>query len=411
MNKIYLDKLCEFVLATHKNYIECDKNFNIDDYINGIKQNNSLNEKGIFLKYNFIDLKTIIPQIDYDQLIIINPLSFNIYGHNEAWFNFLNALLTALKDNYIHENNINKKTILEIADKTYKKKMVIDNKLDDNVFNSVCSSTNFILIIISQNNIDVYNKKLDDIKLHKVVVMFKHVNEYFPIINWNQKYFNKNNQFINYLFELYDKQNKNNNSIDTDNLNNNNNLSDTDNLTITNENKFIKVEKKKNKSEKNIVSNSDNGSLDFDDNDISTHANKDKYEELMTNEDYALYISEAVNDDDIKKKNINLSDTKKKIKKSKNIFVSNNDESLNIPNTQKNNENNSVFNKTEKISKKDIDDINNNLKPSQTLEQIQSYALKVGINIFSGSTKTGKPKNKTKSDLIIELKNLAINYK
>jgi hypothetical protein len=38
------------------------------------------------------------------------------------------------------------------------------------------------------------------------------------------------------------------------------------------------------------------------------------------------------------------------------------------------------------------------------LDQIQSYALKLGISIFDGSTKSGKPKNKTKSDLIDQIK-------
>ena len=419
MNKIYLDKLCEFVLNTHKNYIEIDKNFNVDDCINNIKQNNSLNEKGLFLKYNFVELKSIISSIEYDQLILINPLSFNVYGHNE-WFNFLNALLTILKDNYIHDNNINKKNILELADKTYKKKMIINDKLDDNVFNSVASSTNFILIIISQNNINIYNTDLSDTKLNKVVVMFKHSNEYFPIVNWNQKYFNKNNEFIEYLFELYKKQNTNVFIEQYDNTNN-----------------FTKVEyKKKNKLNKNNITDIENKNniTDIENNDnILTTVNyennlnkqdedeidtnqQDKYEELMTNEDYALYISEAICDDNTnKKKNINLSDTKKKTKKSKNIFVINHDESNNITNNMKKEDvleekDSSVFNITEKISKKDIDEITNNLKATQSLEQIQSYSLKLGINIFNGSTKTGKPKNKTKNDLITELKNIIINY-
>ena len=59
MNKIYLDKLCEFALTTYKNYEINTKNFNIDEIINSVKQNNSLNEKGVFLKHNFFELKTI----------------------------------------------------------------------------------------------------------------------------------------------------------------------------------------------------------------------------------------------------------------------------------------------------------------------------------------------------------------
>ena len=58
MNKIYLDKLCNFSLTTYKNYEFVNKNVDFNDYINNIKQNQSLNEKGIILKHNFLELKT-----------------------------------------------------------------------------------------------------------------------------------------------------------------------------------------------------------------------------------------------------------------------------------------------------------------------------------------------------------------
>ena len=109
MNKIYLDKLCEFTLTTYKNYELNNKNFNLEDIIKEIKQNNSLNEKGIFIKHKFIELKLLVSFIEYDHLILINPLCFNLYGNIE-WFNFLNALLTVLNDDYLHENNLIKKT-------------------------------------------------------------------------------------------------------------------------------------------------------------------------------------------------------------------------------------------------------------------------------------------------------------
>jgi len=64
----------------------------------------------------------------------------------------------------------------------------------------------------------------------------------------------------------------------------------------------------------------------------------------------------------------------------------------------------SVFIKTDKLNNNEIEDIHFNIKSSMTLEQIQSYALKLKINIISGATKSGKPKNKTKSELIDEIK-------
>ena len=45
------------------------------------------------------------------------------------------------------------------------------------------------------------------------------------------------------------------------------------------------------------------------------------------------------------------------------------------------------------------------------LEQIQTYAIKLNISIFEGATKTGKPKNKTKSELIEKIKELGKKYK
>ena len=63
----------------------------------------------------------------------------------------------------------------------------------------------------------------------------------------------------------------------------------------------------------------------------------------------------------------------------------------------------SVFKQTEKITKNDIIQIKNSLKPSLTLGDLQAIALKLSINIIEGSTKTGKPKNKTKSDLLEEI--------
>ena len=67
-------------------------------------------------------------------------------------------------------------------------------------------------------------------------------------------------------------------------------------------------------------------------------------------------------------------------------------------------EDTSVFAKTENISKKEVESIINSIKSTSTLEHIQVLAIKLGISIFEGSTKTGKPKNKTKSELIEKIK-------
>ena len=159
MNKIYLDKLCNFSLTTYKNYEFNNKNIDFNEYINSIKQNQSLNEKGVFLKHNFIELKTLFSNIEYDQMVLINPLCFNLSG-NILWFNFLNSILTILNDNYLYETNLIKKTILETADKTFRKKILIMDKINDDIIRQVCELTNIILIMLTtQHEIKYFNNK------------------------------------------------------------------------------------------------------------------------------------------------------------------------------------------------------------------------------------------------------------
>ena len=224
MNKIYLDKLCEFTLTTHKNYESQVKNFNLDETIDFVKQNNSLNEKGLFLKHNFVELKLIVPSIEYDQLILINPLCFNLFG-NIKWYNFINALLTVLNDNYLHETNLIKKTLIETADKTYRKKILIEDILDDNIIENLSTITNIVLILINSSSIKIYNYDKNKTDKIKVVVLLNYNNDqYYPIINWNLKYFNLNSQFVSDL--IVKGSNFNQNTSDSD---------------------FIKVPNKKNK--------------------------------------------------------------------------------------------------------------------------------------------------------------------
>ena len=405
MNKIYLDKLCEFTLTTYKNYELNNKNFNLEDIIKEIKQNNSLNEKGIFIKHKFIELKLLVSFIEYDHLILINPLCFNLYGNIE-WFNFLNALLTVLNDDYLHENNLIKKTILETADKTFKKKIMVDNIIDNfnNIIENICNLTNIKLFLINDNNIQIFN---DNYKTNKILVFYKHKIEYYPVINWNQKYFNINSEFVNYLNQIKNELNLNNNpKIIINNLeniinnNNNNNNKKKNKLNVTN-----KLKK--------IINNIDELDEldDLDENNLEEKniKTKDYYEERIADKNYAIYISEAIDNNMDKKKKINISDTKKKNKK--NIFVSQ-QSTQQIKNNLNNDKDSSVFVKTEKIEKnniKDIEEISLTIKSSMNLEQIQSYALKLNINIFEGSTKSGKPKNKTKSDLIEQIKQFIKN--
>ncbi len=428
MNKICLDKLCDFSLTTYKNYEVITKNFNFKDYVDNIKQNQSLNENGIFFKHNFIELKTLIPEIEYDHLVLINPICWNLNGNFEfvEWFNFLNVLLTVMNDNYLHEINTIKKTILETTDKTLKKKITNLNEFNDEIIKSVCLILNITLIILTDNfSIKLFN---NNDKIDKIVVMFNREKEYYCVMNWNQKYYNANSEFIKYLL--------NKNSADTNNKNNVNNKNSVDNknhepefICVINNNKKKCINKLK---KNNFVMDTKN------DDEITNKNNKGTYEELQADENYALYVSEVVDKTDDKK--INTLTDKKKKKNDKNIFVVNkqdlkiqilnekdinNDIKKDINNDIKKNINkdidkiieesnenqSSIFNKTEKITYKDVEKIANGVKITMGLETIQAEAIKLGIKVAEGSTKTGKPKNKTKSELIEQIKNFFANFK
>lgn len=413
MNKIYLDKLCEFSLTTYKNYEVTNKKVDLEIFINEIKQNHSLNEKGLFIKHNFIELKILVPYIEYDQLVLINPLCFNISGNIE-WFNFLNGLLTVLNNEYLHESQLIKKTIIETADKTFKKKIIIEDNLNFKIIENVCIVTNIILIMITNNNIHIFNYKNNN---SKVIVLYNFEKEYYPILNWNQKYYNINSQFINYLnnnnLKINYKQDDKSNSLNTfekkqqintkcnkyyDNINSNvfdslDSMSDDEDID---EHIYENNNKINDNSNDNNIINNNNILMDMD-----------TYKELQADIDHALYISEAIDNNEI---NNNDSITKKKKKKDKNIFLvskqikKNGEDNKIIEETES-----SIFKKTEKIDKKDIEEISKNIKPSINLEQIQKYALKLGITIYEGSTKSGKPKNKTKTELIEQIKEFAKN--
>jgi len=500
MNKIYLDKLCEFTLTTYKNYEHTNKNFDIEEYINNLKQNLSLNEKGIFLKHHFVELKSIITEIEYDQLVLINPLSFNLHGNLE-WYNFLNSLLSVLNDNFIHENNLQKSVILKTADKTLRKKIIINDDFNDEIISAICIATNIILVLIKKNKINIFN--YTDIKIDKkVVVIYSFEKEYYPVVNWNQKYFSTSSLFFNYLIELENKQklreieiknNKDNfkenspkknkkklkeSEIDDDdfikvtkkNKSKKNDIQENDDIIKTkknsslknnnifdnfntdsdsennSDNENIKKSNKKNKKNKlseddkinnndiNKINNNDNNKINNNDNKeiikkekLEPHK-KGHYEELQADENYALYISEAV--DNIGEKSLGNLDLKNN-KKRKNIFITNSKVSEKLNDKENKNDSNnievkknaiieneeesSIFVKTEKLNKKDfnkkdIDDILANIKSTSTLEQIQGFALKIGIGIYEGSTKSGKPKNKTKAELISQIKEFSKNY-
>jgi hypothetical protein len=429
MNKIYLDKLCEFTHTTWKNYGQFnlrDKDFNIEQQISIIKQNISLNEKGVSNKYNYIELSNIIPEIESDQLVLLLPIVWNI-NKNHEWYYLLNSLLIVLNDDYMFNSSLLKKKTIETFDKTFRKKIVIDDLITEDIIEKIAKLTNITLIILTSKSKHIYNNKNSS---DKVVVLYKTDNvnyEYYPVINWTDKFFNKNDLFVKYLIDFKFKADK---------------KDDDDNNSVNSED-IVKEKSKKNKStkkktnitideDKNTISKIKNNTDKSDDSDKSKKIEKsndnDFYEEVFTEANNAIFISEAVDNKEsivssTSKKNDDTKKTKSK-KNTKDIFVPNNNNDKKSVKEEKDNDKNknndkdknvvveddSVFKKTEKINKKDLDLIKETVKITSSLGDLQKIALKLSIGIIQGATKSGKPKRKTKQELYDEIQEFIENF-
>jgi hypothetical protein len=360
MNKINLEKISDFIHNTYNNYYDNypTKQNELENEIAKIQQNISLNEKGNLIKYNFIDLKSIIKNIEYNELVLIYPICFNIDEHKE-WFNLLNCLLLVLNSEYLKQTNIMKKSFLKIANIKYKNHLSICDELNEQHYKKIADLTNINLIILTNENnlLNVFSHETDN--NNKWIVCYKTSNNYFPVWNWENYYFNNESSFIKYLQSNF----------------------------------------------KNTVHDTISESSQLVDN-TQIKKNNDAYEEVIIDEDCAMYISEINETIDQKiKKNTDkwtiVGDNKKK--SNKQIFIALEQKSnQNLKNKNKI-LTESIFKKTEEIDKKILI---SNVKTTMKLEQLQSIALQLGLSIISGSTREGKPKNKTKTELINEIKGM-----
>jgi hypothetical protein len=357
---IYLDNLVNFSTTTYSNYYNKFINLakvDINNEINKLKSNNSINEKGVFIQYNYIELATLM-DFKYNELVLVYPISFNIENENVGWYNFLNALLLVLNNDYFNQSNNIKKKYLDSLNEQLEQKIKFNkNKFNDIVFENVINTININLIILNYSNNDKLKMYKNNNMSNKYIVIYKIENDYLPVCDFNTKYYTDSSYFVKYLLEEFDK---------------------------------IQKEIKNKTDEINKINEETVNKIDY-------------YDEFQTIEDYTLHVSEAVDNKHNKELN---SDNKKKKKNDKNIFITNKTdkkkEEVHENNTKIEDE--SIFNKTEIISKEEIFKIHSTFKNSTKLEDIQNLCLKINIPIFAGSTKEGKPKNKTKSELLDEIK-------
>jgi len=363
---IYLDNLVSYSTTTYSNYYDKFINLSkidINNEINKLKSNNSINEKGVFIQYNYIELATLM-DFKYNELVLVYPISFNIENNNSMWYNFLNSLLLVLNNDYFNQSNNIKKKYLDSLNEQLEKKIKFNN-FDDKLYENVINIININLIVLNYSNDTKIKIYKDNNLSNKYIIIYRIENEFLPVCNFNTKYYTDSSNFVKHLQEEFDK---------LEEIKQNINLQKYEE---TQENK-INIKLEESKINKN-----------------------DYYDEFQTVEDYTLHVSEAV--DNKQNKELN-SDNKKKKKNDKNIFITNKVDKKKEEIVDNKIEDESVFNKTEIISKEEIIKIHNSFKSTTKLEDIQNLCLKINIPIFAGSTKEGKPKNKTKSELMDDIK-------
>jgi len=327
MSKIYLDKIVDFSSTTYDNYSNIYNAKN--DYLNieNIKKNISLNENALFNKYNYAFISDLSTFFNYKEIVHIYPLWFD----GNVFDKIINALLLILDKEYTNDNNCVKK---------YK----INNAMTKKMSNLI---NNFsVNIILLDKNINIFSQNYE-----KTVVLILNDNEIYPVINFSDKYFNQNSNFIKEL-------NKNKNVIK---------------ISID---KYFDTNKKENSKENSKENLKENI------NELK-NINNNYYEEIESSERNGIYMSECPKKDDILL-----------IRKKNSIFIPNK--------IEENDKSSSIFEKTEckNISQSYIDKV----KITLPLSELQKIATNLNILITNGATKTGKPKNKTKNELFDDIK-------
>jgi len=345
-NKLQLDKIVELSNLTYNNYkVNTTPILLVDlqEKINKILTLQTQNEKNNLFKYNFVSLHEIIGKnviINFDPMILLNPINFKINEKNMEWVYMLHAFLLLLHDDYLKEDNYIKSSIFKIAYDKYKIVIDLPEILTDNDLQNIANTTGINLVIITEKNIiNIYK----NIKSKNWIVLIKLCGMYFPLYDFTHKCFKDTSNFITYLQSI-------GNVIDI-----------------------------KKKIIKPMI----------------------KYEEEQSNdEDKVQFISEKVPD--------NIETPKTHIKtKTKTKQDSKNDIFLPNPNINKVVETiKEEDNTLENNNKDELVKFLNNIKSTTKLEDIQKFALLYNLTIIKGTTKEGKPKYRTKQDLIDDLQKI-----
>ena len=186
MSKLTLQNLLEYGSSSY--IIEYNNKYNLNEEIKKIKQNN-LNEKAVLFKYDFIELNHFYKN-PYEEMVFVYPIN-----STEKWFQFINSFLIIQDPNYLKNNNYER---LNIINSSYDK---ISNKTENyENYNNFLKNYKYNLIIIKDNNIDIFNNNFDT-----YIIIISYDNEFYPLYNLITKHFKNNSSIVEFLFTSKNK--------------------------------------------------------------------------------------------------------------------------------------------------------------------------------------------------------------
>jgi len=427
-----LSKLISFCNSTVRNSTEYNINFNLEsgynqasiiknantckinlfDELKKIKSSLLLNEKGVSNKYTFIDLQTVLfnlhslcgntdgnkfVNMEKNELVLIYPYVLDIPKNEDKIYSLVNSLLLILHNTYAEQIMTIKKEIILTTLEIYKKKININDDFKKNIFEIANISTINIITIDSLSSLTLYKCENST----KYIILINVSDNYYPIYNFSIGYYTTESIFLNYILSLTQSY-----------------ILINDVSSIKTKDTDVKKKSKKaveggiNKAVEGGVNKAVEGgsgginkAVEGGINKAVEGGNGQYYDEVITNEDYSLYVSDIIPKKAKSGKAIETlktidaceggksgeSGSDKKKKNSKNIFIKDNDDV------------DEVFNKTETVNYIELKKM---FTKASKLEEIQAIAIKLGVPIVSGSTKEGRPKNRVKNDIINDINKL-----
>ena len=439
-----LAKLISFCNSTVKNSTEYNVNFNLEagynqasiiknvntckinlfDELKKIKSSLLLNEKGVSNKYTFIDLQTVLFNLhslcgnegnkfvgmEGNELVLIYPYVLDIPKNEDKIYSLVNSLLLILHNTYAEQIMTIKKEIILTTLEIYKKKTNLNDDFKKNIFEIANISNINIITIDSLSLVTLYKCENST----KYIILINVSDNYYPIYNFSVGYYTTESIFLNYILSLSqsyilindvssiktkdaDVKKKSKKAIEGGN--NKAVEYDSSNKAVgCGSNKAVGDD-----SSKKAVEGGSNKAVEGGSN--KAVGDGQYYDEVITNEDYSLYVSDIIPKKAKSGKAIETlktidaceggksgeSGSDKKKKNSKNIFIKDNDDV------------DEVFNKTETVNYIELKKM---FTKASKLEEIQAIAIKLSVPIVSGSTKEGRPKNRVKNDIINDINKL-----